>query len=376
MNNKKLKKLLVDKAEQVEIKDCRAQIIQNTHHRVQPKVEQQSKVSRPTKQRKSAKWLYPVCAVAVVLCLVCVLIPFVHGGGNKPPVQLSVGKAEQVMSREVLALGNIVSALDNNQMQPMVASMMSCDIALTSDDDEEDDEEQTPDGETHKTQEQIAQEINQYLLASESFLNKSAIDVKYDYNTNDSFSKYKYMMTITYQDSYQHTVRYVAYFNQDEENGGKKAESKFEMQGVLVTGEGNAVKQYAFKSERTTKQDEVEMETKVYLNQEKTSYISVENESGAFENEFEYKFVENGKLIKSVEMEVENENGRKTSSIEIIEQKDGVKSTTECEFEFVSDKLIECQYTSGKSEIQIKIDILDKAYRYTFEDNQVIELGK
>ncbi len=381
MNNKKLKKLLIEKADKVEIKDCRTQIIQNTHHRVQPKVEEQSKAYKQSKQKRSMKWLYPVCAVAVVLCLVCVMIPFVGGGGGgqKPPVQLSVGKVEQVMSREMLALGNIINGLENVQVQLASAvnvSPMSA-VLVKEDKDEDDNEEDIVENPSiFKTKEQIAQEINQYLIASESLLNKNCMEVQYDYNTNTQFAKYKYMMTITYNDVSNHTVKYVAYYNQQEESDKKDKETKLEMKGILVTDSDNVSKQYEFKSERSVESDEVEMETKVYLNQQKTSYISVENESGVMENEYEYKFVENGKLVRSVEMEVENENGRKTSSIEIIEQKGNVKSVVACEFEFVSDKSIECQYTCEKSEIEIKIDILEKSYRYIFDDGEIVELSK
>lgn len=385
MNNKKLKKLLVEKAEKVQIEDCRQQIIHNTHHRVQPKVEKNKKVVEPHREKRNLKWLYPVCAVAVVLCLVFVMIPLAHNWGgtepgeNKPNTQLSVGKVEQVMSREVLALGNIVAGLDTIQPQQgtvLNASMLASELGEETDEEEQPDD-LTSDSLISKTNEQIAQKINYYLHASESFLNKSGINIVYNYNQNNQFSQYEYMMSITYQDNDGYEVKYVAYYNQEDESDLEEGETKLEMNGVLVVDYIQMQdKQYEFKSERSVETDEVEMEMKVYLNAEKTSYISVENESGQFENEYEYKFVKDGLNVKKVEMEVENEGGYKTSSIKIIETNDGIEIETTCEFEFLTDDHIKCQYASGDMEMDIEIEVLDVVYRYMFEDNTIVELNK
>jgi|GEM_PF-3622142 len=325
MKNKELKNLLRSKAEAVEINVDTTEIL--------------SKVERvpcsPVRKKSFSVWIPALCG-ALVACLMMVLIPWgALGGGNDGG--LTIGKAERIVSKEMLALGNIVSESDSSVSAVRLAKKSG--------------------GADYQ---KIAEDVNYYLLTGDALVSSEGISVVYTRNTDPKYADYDYKMEVTYSDKAMYGVDYVAYYDEDERGNGKTA-----LVGVFVVN-GNA---YPLEGRKETERDEVEVELILRLGAD--SYVSVSNEAEKGENEYEYKFVEGGVVVKGVSLELSTENGKKETEIEITEN--GV--TTAYEFEYKAET-IECEYEKGNTEYEMTVFIHDTYYLYLFDDGTKIKLHK
>lgn len=358
MNNKEIKALLKKKADKVKIKDCSREIIRSAHY-----IAPAQDTAKVNDTKKANRWWIPVCGVAVAACLMILIIPMFLPDVSPIDNHLTVGKAEEVLSYEMIALGNAISevaetnSLAANQSQTITLSTqplrmgrgarpLSDSIPLRALSEED--------------YARIAESINDYLLTGNALLAKSRISTAYERNTEDEYSSYEYKMLVSYEDAQSYRINYTVYYNETEKN-----ETETELIGLFILND----RAYPMRGEKSVENDECEMELTIYM--EENTYISVSNETSINENEYEYTYVEDGVVVKDVSMSISSENGESKTEIELTENGKTV------EYEFVySSEIVECEYKSEEGEFEIKIYIRSDYYLYEFEDGYCIELKK
>lgn len=375
MNNRDVKELLRKRAESVRINDYCDDIIRRANPPRKP-------VAEPRKKKKGfAIALIATCCVAII-CAVSTLIVLKPFSSDEPTSVLRQEKPQKVFSREMLALGNAVSgwtevyaAFSGNDFLPANAVFTAIeyedDDEDTDDIENEDDEEESDerdeeenendDGETEETDyEQIANDVNRYLLTGSAFLSSDNIVTEYIYNTDREYAEYRYKMSVTYRDGEGYSVEYSAYYNETED-----AKGTIKTEGIFIDG----TETYTLKGKRKDKNGEIETELTLYADE--SNYVTVKNETEIDENEYEYIYVVNGKETQTVALSIETENGESSFEMEITENGEKI----ECEFVWTTEG-IECEYKADGKSYEILIRASEGSYVYEFEDEKNVTLDK
>lgn len=380
MNNRDVKELLRKRAESVRINDYCDDIIRRANPPRKP-------VAEPRKKKKGfAIALIATCCVAII-CAVSTLIVLKPFSSDEPTTVLRQEKPQKVFSREMLALGNAVSgwteayaAFSGNAFLPANAVFTAleyedddeADDEDTDDKENEDDEEESDErdeeenesddeGNTEETDyEQIASDVNRYLLTGSALISSDNIVTEYLYNNDQGYSEYKYKMSVTYRDGEGYSVEYTAYYNETEAEEGK-----IKTEGIFIDG----TETYTLKGKRKDKNGEIETELTLYADE--NNYITVKNETEIDENEYEYIYVVNGKEAQTVALNIETENGESSFEMEITENGEKI----ECEFVWTTEG-IECEYKADGKSYEILIRASEGSYVYEFEDEKNVTLDK
>ena len=314
MKKKDLMRLMKESYDEVEIKDYTNEILAKVDHRA------------VVEEKHKRHFFMPIgIAMAGILLIASLLFLFPHDKIKPIEGPLEVGRKEEVLSREIIALGNIIGDLDTN-----TASLMSYEFT-TSEYDE------------------IAREVNKYLYTTNIFMESDNISIEYILNEDKPYSNYKYKMEIAFRDT-SFTSSYLAYYNEIKDS------NTVEIEGIILI---DGIERELF-GEREDSGDEVELELKVKTGAK--SYISIKNETEVNENEYQYTFVENDVVVKGVSMEVELEGAIKETEIKITEYGE----TKSFEFTYNEDN-IEATYKDSLAELEMVIIPYESYYIYTFE---------
>lgn len=386
MNNRDVKELLRKRAESVRINDYCDDIIRRANPPRKP-------VAEPRKKKKGfAIALIATCCVAII-CAVSTLIVLKPFSADEPTTVLRQEKPQKVFSREMLALGNAVAGwaemyttLSGNVFMPVNAAFVS-DKNEDAKDSVADDENEDGDGDDKETEneedeneedeneedeneedetsdeidyEQIAKEVNRYLLTGSAFLSSDNIVTEYIYNTDREYAEYRYKMSVTYRDGEGYSVEYSAYYNETENEKGT-----IKTEGIFIDG----TETYTLKGKRKDKNGEIETELTLYADER--NYVTVKNETEIDENEYEYIYVVNGKETQTVALSIETENGESSFEMELTENGEKI----ECEFVWTAEG-IECEYKAGGKSYEILIRASEGSYVYEFEDEKNVTLDK
>ena len=136
-------------------------------------------VTAERRERRPLVWI-PTVAVVLAACLIVALIPWGKLGAPSQNGRLTVGKVQQVFSRELLALGGVVA--DDVQMIVPAAAYG----APTEDECE-----------------QIAHRLNTHLFVGDAFCDKERIVTLYEHNKDSDYADWSYKLTVTYRDAGQ-----------------------------------------------------------------------------------------------------------------------------------------------------------------------------
>lgn len=327
MKNKEIKQILKEQAYQFSIPDRQKEILSNVKY--DPAVT--------TKRSKRKVGLLFSTLAVVAASLVFIVSFLLTQPGSKTLPTLTVSRAKEMMSYEALALGNIVDE-------------QSTFRALRRSKGEAIDEQE------------IAQEIHDYLLTGEMMLTKENIEISYNYNENKDYP-YTYQLQVTYIDQTTFQSNYTLYFNEE-----RKIKSKKDLDEVATKFEGIMLKddqEYQIKGEKEVEEDEFEMSMILYKANKK-DYIKISQETEINENEFEYEFYENDEKVKELSLEVENKDDCKEMSIKIKE----LESEKKFEFVYLKDK-INCRYERDNDEGEIEIYVFADYYLYRFENTDI-----
>ncbi len=333
MKNKDLKNLIKSKADEIVVADRSSDILQKV------KTSQISEYDAPKNRSKKLFYtkIVAVATVAVAI-IIAIVLPFTfnqQGEGS----DLGLTKTQQVLSKEVFALGNLLD--QENELLSTVddeVTGLAMDEIFSS----------------------VAKKINGYLLSAEAFLSSSNILGKYEDNKDEELADYAKKLTVSYTDSANYSVAYELYYNEAEQTNNSVT-----VDGMIKLKD----RSYAVWGQWTNEHDEVSMELRVYFNEFK--YISIEHETEINENEYEYGYYEYGYLTSGVSLSVSNENGIKKMEMEIVE------NGLETEVDFVFDKnVIHCLYENDFSKLEIDIRHDNNTYEYDFGFEFKISLNK
>ncbi len=345
MTNREIRELLCERADATRIKEDSNEILQ----KVRKAPEREEKTAKILSRHRRA-WLLPAPAAMLAACLVLALIPtFLTPTGTE---DFTLSRAEEVFSIEMLALGN---ALDKGEGTGLLrevppATYLSAPggtgtVTLAA---------------SNTDRERIAADVNRYLPTGNALLDKDAVKIDYAKNTDEAFADYAYRLSVTFAEGVELGVSYTAYYNESRALFGRSR-----ITGVFVMGG----EQYDMTGEREVDRDEVEMELRVRTG--KDTYLCVSNERAASENEYEYVYLENGREVRAVSIEVATEGDVRSTELEISEN--GVE--TEYAFTYLDDRIL-CEYEENEREHEIVIFVYADHYLYTFEDGYTVEIQK
>lgn len=340
MNNKEIKQLLKSKADNIKITDHSERIVALSNHKIK------EKKSKRSSYRFNFKLAFSV--VAVCACLLLVAIPLTKVYVNSQPLKISEG--ENVLSKEIIAAGNFIVNLDILNDTSINNSFNMATISRVEDDDE--DDENANQSIDYQKCKDIADELNSLLNTSSLLLNEN-FQVEYKKNKHKGFKEYEYLMQISTGDK-----QFAAYYNEN-----NSSHSSDVINGILIYNNN----QMKMRGVRKLKEDETKLELYIHA---KDIKIKVSNENSTKENEFSYEYYIKDSLIKSVELEVEDEDGIISTEIQITEN----GNTTCYEFEQTTDSKMECSYIVNEIEYSLEILIYEKYKIFKFEDGTEIQI--
>ena len=332
MKTKDLKKLLQKEANQIPIGNYQQQILS----RVQ--VEDIAEEKMPVKKKKLGLWLSSLIATTACICIVLFAVLVPTKSNHPTPLPPQVSRAKQLLSYEMVALGNVVDSSYESTLQIK--------------------RKQEPTNE----QKQIVAEIHEYLITGEMMLNKENITIQNQINKDVNYPDYAYQLIVSYQSLTDYTLYYneQTLFEEDEDEDIDEVASKLE--GVMIKNEIP----FLIEGKKEVENDEFECELIIYEDATKQNYIKINQETETNENEYTYEFFKDGRCIRELSLELEIENNKKEMSIEIQE------GNLEKEFTFeynLTLNEIRCTYENDTDDIEIKdiiIYIHDEYYLYVF----------
>lgn len=214
--------------------------------------------------------------------------------------------------------------------------------------------------------ESIASIINQYMLTAQELMNSDNLEYEIVDSNNE---KYQYMMSISIN-VYDSKESYTLYFNEEplldlKEYDLDEVSSK--LSGIIVCGNN----QYIVEGIKEIEDDEQEIELKMYLSDDLSKFLIVNQEVEYHENEYSYVYYDNGKMIKTFEISVETKKNLKVVELEIVEN----NNIYEIEFSYQNNS-ISVEYEINDYEGIIKVISNDSEYIYQFSNEIKIIIKK
>lgn len=324
MKTKDIKSILKSEADKVEIKDFSSDILARANL-----IPLDNEVKVKPKRRISilSKILVPTISLAVV-CIFCVLLIFRFNGNGKTPIYTTVTKAKELIGYEVL---QGTSFIDNSNSSLFKKKL---------------------------SEDEFRKEINnihKHLINAEMLLNKDDIEIKIEVSDDKN---YQYKMLFNYKDVNSNNVDYVYYYNEeplnDEDDDEDIDEVNSKISGIVYIDS----KKWLIEGEKEVEKDEFEIELTFKDPENPNSYFTISQETEVNENEYEYKFYNNGN-VKVVKQEIENNEMT-------LEIKDN-NQTKKYEFEYKKNEFI-CKLEDDE-EIQILIE--KDCYKYIYKDYEI-----
>lgn len=338
MTDKRLKSLIKEKADKVEIKTTAQQILTAEKNAKVDYFDVENNGGEAVIKRSKTNPI--LIAGALLLALVMAVSTIIIMNNKKGGLTLNVGKAEQLFSYEMVLLGDAYGdfALDSEGNSNFTARLFS-EVS-------------------NQESEEISKRVNPFILSGDTILNNKNIKTIYEKNKDKGYEQYEYKLKAIRQDGANSKEEYVAYYNQKAEEQGKST-----INGIMKI-KGNEYKLYG---EFETEQDEVEMCLKLLGSNGK--FVSVENEKesdgGEYENEFVYTYFD-GTNYKQVEIEHEVEMDENSIGIKIIENQ------MEYEYEIErGDGVLTCEYSDGEEEIEFIVYIHNEYNLYSFNEGEI-----
>lgn len=322
---KNLKKMLREQSEQI-LPDDRVKENIRRQIGIPPQAQPEAVFAHnsSTTRKSNKKALFAVIAafLAAALLLGILLPVFLN---RKPlPGNNPLGKFPSLSSTEdfyiygAASVGSLLASNASAQNPGTTLSAKSLSLPVFAISAEKDDS-------LSDKEQNIVGTVNNYLALVENLLGDGTIDHSDPQKPEQVYTEYEFYTVISYKDLLGGRVSYQLYYNEhleslETEKG--ESEENFTIDGVLVvegvpypvTGTRGTESESDGSSESET---ENELEFTAFLNQDKTSFIRMqqkiesETEDGETESEqeFEYTYYENGQRIEStiVKYELEGE---------------------------------------------------------------------
>lgn len=329
MKNKELKVLIKEKINNIEIKDVRESILGKTYDLVPNEV---------ATYNKSKKYLRPVFAAFSLIVLACGTLAAVNfiQLPSKNYIE-EVSKAKELLSYEVSALGNIMASESVSSIKRSKIEDYSVVEANN-----------------------YADEIHSYLVTGEMLFNKdnfSAIHVENDNLLYD----FEHKLVVTYSEIGGFSSNYTMYYDETRKIASDKPldEVSTFLEGVMIIDD----QEYIVKGEKDISGQNYDTTLMIYTDED--SYIEISQETSKDENQYKYEFVDNGKIIRQITLDLNNTLLSKKMDI-IINEDFQEKHYI---FEYKTDSIY-CEYEDVVNSVafDLSIDIYDGFYLYNFSE--------
>ena len=301
------------------------------------------------------KVMIPLVALAVILLVLAVVLPFalpgssptVLPGGNK---FADITNADSFYAYGAASVGSLLAS--ESDTSPVRA--MKDDAAQ---------------------EEKHIETVNRYMALVEGLLSEDAIEA----TAVEGNEEYKYGMKIGYTDLLGNAAHYTLYYNKHFLNANQKEEDEKEeeyaIEGVLVAEGRTYPVSGNYETESEEDETEGELFFRAYLDEAKSAYIEVtqeyesENEDGEQEVEREYVYsrYENGKRVERTTVEYESEEGELELKLTI--EQENVRD--ELVFESARRDGETVLLAEGKlsgEDVRFTVYIREGGYHYVFED--------
>lgn len=322
---KNLKKMLREQSEQI-LPDGRVKENIRRQIGIPPQAQPEAVFAHnsSTTRKSNKKALFAVIAAFLAAALLLGILLPVFLNRKSLPGNNPLGKFPSLSSTEdfyiygAASVGSLLASNASAQNPGTTLSAKSLSLPVFAISAEKDDS-------LSDKEQNIVGTVNNYLALVENLLGDGTIDHSDPQKPEQVYTEYEFYTVISYKDLLGGRVSYQLYYNEhleslETEKG--ESEENFTIDGVLVvegvpypvTGTRGTESESDGSSESET---ENELEFTAFLNQDKTSFIRMqqkiesETEDGETESEqeFEYTYYENGQRIEStiVKYELEGE---------------------------------------------------------------------
>lgn len=174
----------------------------------------------------------------------------------------------------------------------------------------------------------VSQKLDDYMMLIDEILAKDKIEYQLEILSNNDYM-YKLEISTLVNENIK---KYIMYYN--EISNVLDYDDIDEVSSSIVGYITSDGVEYQIKGKKEVSTDETEVELKMYLSD--NSYIEVSQEIEKNENEYEYKYINNGIEIKTIELSTENKALYKEVELEIIELNDEIL----LEVKYYKDKML------------------------------------
>ena len=337
MKTKDLKTYIQSQADKIIIKDYSQTIQMKISNEISPDF---------IIQKKKKTFVFPtiLASLCCIILMSFILFNPYNGIIKSSDNPSKISKAKEILSYEVMALGNMFSSESTS-----LRYLKNNEIEISEAND-------------------IADEVHNYLLTGEMMLNKDNIMVENEVNIDQQYN-YENKLSVTYKDQSEYSSNYVLYYTETKklESDKKIDEVSSYLTGIMLIQN----QAYRVTGEKEVEKDEYESSLIIYTSE--NSYIEISQETEKNENEYKYEYVENNKKVKELSLEVEEKLTKKQMKLEIFEN----NIEKEFEFEYKKDKIL-CKYEDKEKEqeYEIEIEVYNEFYLYIFNENLKIKKNK
>ncbi len=347
ISKKDLKKIILEQSDNIKVPNLKIKI----HENIQKDYQLTHKKEPVVNKRNYFK--FKIAPFALSFALIIIVVGLFIINYDKPSLARPLEKINKAKATYVMQATSLFNYADDSVFNSNSEVMSYTNIS---------NNEKT-------NYNHIATQISENLEAVEEIFNKD--NTKYELIKQEN-EQYEYKMQATINVGTE-IKTYVMYYNEavlyDKHQNKNVDEVSSKIEGYI---ESNNVKYY-LQGIKEIEEDETEIEFKLYLNAQKTNYIVVSQEIEARENEYNYIFFENNKMIKEIEIEKQTRN--KTEVIELsIENKE---ENTEEEYEFIKkDNYIYVSFEENEIELEAVIYIEQDVYKFDFGNNNIVIIDR
>lgn len=315
--------------ENLEVKDFTKEILNKVEH---TQVLEENEIIYQ-KHKPRIKWKFVVTTSVLLFVLLVSSLSFINlNKTNEPVSSVTNSKVSEKLGYQAVTLFNFAVNEDTKNIRRRHYTASEYD--------------------------EIAKEINHYLLLSASILNGDAITFTSSITSNAQYNN-NLKLSLSVLDYHKD---YHFYFN-EVKISEKKNESKYKIEGII---ESDNVR-YNLVGTREIKNDECETELKLVMNSDTNEYLILSQETEKHENEYSYKHYIGNDLYE--EFEIEHEKTKSINKIEI----EVLKNDKEYEYEFLYlNSHIETKYEFDNYSGNVKVYIENSTHRYVFSDYEKI----
>ena len=341
MNKKDVVKIIKAKADKIEYPDLTDQILSKIDFDNALPLEEKEEVILKTPKRKTRLVpLFTLISTVLVVVLLLFIPKFIGKGENidSHDSLFEVTKLKTMIGYELYSGASLIDVNSNNA----IVNRAKLDKL---------------------TNKELADKIQNALVASEMLMNKENFDIKLVESDNKN---YKVLMKCSYTDTTGDLVSYDFYYNETTDKDFDDIDQvNSKIDGMIIIDGNN----YQVKGTKEVENNEFELELKFYLNNK--DYFVVEQESETDENEYKYTLFKNDRIVKEIEHSIEVEGTKKEATYKVYDKVSNINDTISLVYK---NNIINAELESNdlSDTIEVEIEVFADHYLYKFSDDEII----